>query len=95
MKRVILTVLVAALGAISFEANAQDRSFTDPNGFQGVETPGGYEPANAPLPAGTPANAKIITRASLSPSIAYTPPPPAQTYPRCTAQRHDACQQRK
>lgn len=95
MQRVILSALVAALGAISFQASAQDRSFTDPNGFQGVETPGGYEPAKPPLPPGTPADVKTITKASISPSSAYPAPPPAQTYPPCTAQRRDACLQRK
>ena len=96
MKRTILTVLVAAIGAICFQvsAQAQDRTFTDPGGFRAVETSGGYEPANPPLPAGTPADAKIITAASIAPASAYPPPVPAASYPPCNAQRRDACLQR-
>ncbi len=95
MKRTILTALLAAIGAIGIQAHAQDRTFTDPDGFRAVETPGGYEPANPPLPPGTPADARIITAASIAPASAYPPPLPAASYPRCTAQRRDACLQRK
>lgn len=95
MKRIILGSLVI-LGALSVQAHAQDtRTFTDPNGFHAKETPGGYEPADPPVPPGTPANAKMITEASIPPSSAYPPPPPAKSYLPCTAQRHDNCVQKR
>lgn len=94
MKAIALSALVAAFGILATPALAQDRSFTDAGGFQGRETPGGYEPVNAPLPASTPANARVIERASLSPSTAFPPPAPAKSYPPCSSQRQDGCTQR-
>lgn len=95
MKRAVLIACLAAMGTISFQASAQDRVFTDPNGFQAEETPGGYEPADPPVPPGTPADARIVAEASISPSAAYPAPAPAKFYPACSASRRDNCAQRR
>lgn len=95
MRRVIPSSMGICLCALAMQVHAQDtRTFTDPNGFHAKETAGGYEPADPPVPAGTPAHAKLITRASIPASVAYPPPAPAQSYPPCTAVRQDACKQR-
>ena len=99
MNKVIIIAALAMLSTISAHAVAQDqngatREFTDPDGFQAEETPGGYEPANPPLPSKLAPGTRIVfTPQTLTPSQAYPAPEADKTYPRCTSERRDSCRQ--
>ncbi|UZK66297.1 hypothetical protein [Sphingomonas sp. M1-B02] len=95
----ILIAASAALAVSATQSKAQDASpgtqvFTDPDGFEARETPGGYEPAKPMLPANiAPGTHIVFVPQALTPTEAYPPPPP-RSYPLCNAKRRDNCRQR-
>ncbi|OAN57569.1 hypothetical protein [Sphingomonas sp. TDK1] len=89
-------ILLSVAGQASAQTVAQDRSFTDTNGFRAVESPGGYAPASPAIDGPvTPATKIDFVAQTLTPSQAFPPPAPRKTYPPCTKQRRDECLQRK
>lgn len=65
-----------------------------PDGM-GTMTKGGYMPAQPPIQGGAaPAGAQVVVQPSMSPSQAFPPPAPKQSYPICKKGQTDGCRQR-
>jgi hypothetical protein len=99
MRKIILATALVGFGSISAPAFAQDATagthvFTDPGGFEAEETPGGYEPARPPLPADLAPGTRVkFVPQQLTPTQAYPPPAPLESYPSCADARQDNCLQ--
>jgi len=55
---------------------------------------GGYQPAAPPMSAPPAPGQQVIFQPSVSPSQAYPPPAPLQSYPICKRGQYDNCRQR-
>jgi len=103
MKLIFLASALAICGnAMAQDAPSQPAtpavvgSFTDANGFQGIETAGGYQPADSPFSSPPAKGQEVVFRAQpLTPTEAFPPPAARTHYPLCKPKQYNNCRQRR
>jgi hypothetical protein len=97
MKLIALAVALAMTGtaAIAQDTAPAPAAPAAPTTGQTVDDPvGGYQPATPPMSVAPAPGQQVIFQASPSPTEAYPPPPPLQSYPICKRGQFDNCRQR-